>query len=130
MHLLNSICCSVYLLLLVRHALQLFSKNLFFQKNNTCDFKSNLHCKLIWFWNHAYSCIISDQITLYSANIPLYIVLLLMGETEHLMNDILSHRSGNQLLHNISLDCITIAVNDLPSLRYYMERWTASPLNY
>ena len=57
-------------------------------------------------------------------------VLLLMGETEHLMNNILSHRSGNQLLHNIFLDCIMIAVNDLPSLRYYMERWTASPLNY
>lgn len=53
-----------------------------------------------------------------------------MGETEHLMNNILSHRSGNQLFHNISLDCITIAVNDLPSLRYYMERWTASTLNY
>ena len=53
-----------------------------------------------------------------------------MGETEHLMNNILSHRSGNQLFHNTSLDCITIAVNDLPSLRYYMERWTASTLNY
>lgn len=96
MHVLNSICCGVYLLLLVRHALQLF-----FPKSNTCDFKSNLHCMLIWFWNHTHSCIISDQITLYSVNIPLYMVLLLMGETEHLMNSILSHRSGNQLLKNI-----------------------------
>ena len=40
-----------------------FSKNLFSLKNNTCDFKSNLHCMLIWFWNHAYSFMISDQIT-------------------------------------------------------------------
>ena len=41
-----------------------FSKNLFSLKNNTCDFKSNLHCMLIWFLNHAYSFMISDQITL------------------------------------------------------------------
>ena len=57
-------------------------------------------------------------------------VLLLMGETEHLMNSILSHRSGNQLLKSIPLDCIMNAANDLPSSRYYMERWTAFPMNY
>lgn len=53
-----------------------------------------------------------------------------MGETEHLMNSILSHRSGNQLLKSIPLDCIMNAANDLPSSRYYMERWTAFPMNY
>lgn len=53
-----------------------------------------------------------------------------MGETEHLMNSILSHRSCNQLLKSIPLDCIMNAANDLPSSRYYMERWTAFPMNY
>ena len=36
-----------------------FPKTFFSLKNNTCDFKSNLHCMLIWFWNHAYICMIS-----------------------------------------------------------------------
>ena len=47
MHILNSKCCGVDLLLHLRYGLQLFFQKPFSLKNNTCDFKSNLHCMLI-----------------------------------------------------------------------------------